>query len=500
MRHVRKTKRRLPWISGGIIAAAAVGAGLMWAPTMAPARGLAITPDVEPAEFSLAAGDVVTVAGGDTAAASLQLSEAIWKSAPIVALATEETLADASAAAAGLGLPLLVVPAEPEGVQADALAAELERLGTVAVARAGATLPTGIDVVDVRLAHLKKSDNAGATPHVLVADEQTRELAEALLRPVGGGADVVGDDPRGAADVVRAIAANPASALVVMGDAVADSDRWKLETLLTGVELPGGGQLAAPGKLYVALYGHPGSSVLGVLGEQGVEATIERARAHAAPYESLTDLTVVPSLEIIATIASAGPGPDGNYSAETEIATLRPLVEAAAENGMYVVLDLQPGRTDFLTQARLYEELLALPHVGLALDPEWRLKPDQVHLRQIGSVNIDEVNAVATWLADFTRERRLPQKVLILHSFRTDMIPEISRLDTSREELAIVMHVDGQGGQGAKQDTWRVLHTYAPNMPFWGWKNFYDEDSPAMLTPQQTIANVNPTPVFVSYQ
>ena len=40
---------------------------------------------------------------------------------------------------------------------------------------------------------------------------------------------------------------------------------------------------------------------------------------------------------------------------------------------MYVVLDLQPGRTDFLTQAKRYEPLLALPHVGLALDPEWRL-------------------------------------------------------------------------------------------------------------------------------
>ena len=34
------------------------------------------------------------------------------------------------------------------------------------------------------------------------------------------------------------------------------------------------------------------------------------------------------------------------------------------------------------------------PYVGLALDPEWRLAPDQVHLRQIGSVGIDEVNGV----------------------------------------------------------------------------------------------------------
>ena len=56
------------------------------------------------------------------------------------------------------------------------------------------------------------------------------------------------------------------------------------------------------------------------------------------------------------------------------------------------MLDLQPGRTDFLTQAKLYAELLKQPHVGLALDPEWRLKPDQVHLVQIGSVSAEEIN------------------------------------------------------------------------------------------------------------
>ena len=53
-------------------------------------------------------------------------------------------------------------------------------------------------------------------------------------------------------------------------------------------------------------------------------------------------------------------------------------VEAAAEHGVYVVLDLQPGRQDFLSQAQQYQELLELPNVGLALDPEWRLGPDQV--------------------------------------------------------------------------------------------------------------------------
>jgi hypothetical protein len=62
-----------------------------------------------------------------------------------------------------------------------------------------------------------------------------------------------------------------------------------------------------------------------------------------------------------------------------------------------------------------------------------------------------------------------------------------------------MVHADGQGGQGAKQDTWRVLHATGPEGLTWGWKNFYDEDSP-MLTPEETIAQVSPRPELVTYQ
>jgi hypothetical protein len=273
---------------------------------------------------------------------------------------------------------------------------------------------------------------------------------------------------------------------------------WRVATAATGVELPGGTQLVfADGKRYSALYGTPGSGALGVLGEQGIPETIERARRHAEALDAHTEDRVLPSLEIIASIASAGAGPDGDYSATRPVAELKPLVDAAGEAGLYVVLDLQPGRTDFLTQARLYEELLLLPHVGLALDPEWRLKPGQVHLRQIGSVGIDEVNEVVAYLADLTRENRLPQKLLILHQFRLSMIADRERLDTSRSELAVMIHVDGQGTQPAKNDTWNVLRRNAPDV-YWGWKNFYDEDVP-MLTPEQTM-RLEPLPHLISYQ
>jgi hypothetical protein len=107
---------------------------------------------------------------------------------------------------------------------------------------------------------------------------------------------------------------------------------------------------------------------------------------------------------------------------------------------------------------------------------------------------------VVTWLADLTRDRLLPQKLLVLHQFRTSMIQGRDRLDTSREEVAIAIHADGQGDQGSKQSTWTTLHQDLPAGPlFWGWKNFYDEDHP-MLTPDQTVAQVHPTPQLFSYQ
>lgn len=317
--------------------------------------------------------------------------------------------------------------------------------------------------------------------------------------------DAPGGDPRATTPGVQAIAAAAPDHTIALGAAFGPPDQLarRVAAASTGVLLGGGGQLVfpqvpgVPGKKYVALYGTPGSKALGVLGEQDVPATLARADGTAAPYRTLTTDVVVPAVEIIATIASAGPGDDGNYSQERSVEELRPLVEAAGAAGMAVVLDLQPGRTDFLTQAQRYADLLALPYVGLALDPEWRLAPDQVHLRQIGSVGIDEVNGVSAWLAAFTAERALPQKMFVLHQFAGRMIQDRARLDTSHDELAVVIHVDGQGSQPAKAGTWNALRTDAPPV-HWGWKNFYDEDVP-VLDPTQTY-QVQPVPDLVTYQ
>lgn len=311
---------------------------------------------------------------------------------------------------------------------------------------------------------------------------------------------VANPDPRTDPDVIAALAAEPAGQVVALGTAFGSPEtlRYRLDVAASGVELPGGGQILYPGRQMVALYGHPGTAALGVLGEQGVEGAIARAQQMAADYQALVDVPVVPAFEIITTVASGGAGPDGNYSFEAPIDLLRPWVDAAGQAGVYVVLDLQPGRTDFLTQAKRYEELLARPYVGLALDPEWRLQPNQRHLAQIGSVTAGEINTVVTWLADLTRAHKLPQKLLMLHQFQPQMISDRGTVDTSRDELAVLIHADGFGSPGDKFETWNLMHDSPPPNVWWGWKNFIDEDTPT-FTPGETMA-IEPRPLFVSYQ
>lgn len=253
-----------------------------------------------------------------------------------------------------------------------------------------------------------------------------------------------------------------------------------------------------PGRRLVALYGHPGSSVLGALGQQDLPASIARAQQLAAQYQPLSADPVVPTFEIITTVASSSAGPDGNYSNEVSAAELAPWVDAAGAAGMYVVLDLQPGRSDFLSQAQLYADLLARPYVGLALDPEWRLGPDQVPNEQIGGVDVAEVNSVITWLAQLTAQNALPQKLLVLHQFKLSMLRDEAGLDLTHPEVATLIHMDGQGPAGVKDETWAAVTGAAPPGVTFGWKNFLAIDEP-VLDPTQTMAHV-PTPVMISYQ
>jgi hypothetical protein len=317
------------------------------------------------------------------------------------------------------------------------------------------------------------------------------------------GANVVavqGGDPRRDPVATAELMRDPRPNLLAVGAEFGSPAKLKSRLAVAGkgTQLPGGGQIFFPGRRLVALYGHPGGAGLGVLGAQDVAASVVRAKQLAAAYAPMSKVPVVPAFEIIATVAQASAGSDGNFSNESSVASLLPWVQQASAAGLYVVLDLQPGTADVLEQAKRYVSLLQLPNVGLAIDPEWALGPGQQPLAQIGSIDSSRINAVGAWLEQLTASKHLPQKLFVIHQFRLTMIGHESALNTSYDDVAVLIHMDGQGAPANKFATWRsVVQTAPKGLPF-GWKNFYKEDHP-VLTPAQTMAQA-PTPLMISYQ
>ena len=457
-------------------------------------------------ETSVLAGAADMVAGN--------LAQQLFASAPVVIVARPDRPAELTAARWALRThaPLLLASAQAGGAAVSAmLRARIKALDPHVVLAAGmsgnvlaAALP-GIRVVTnpatlpatrtpPPLSRLALLVHPGDRDTVTLAAVTTARVAGARVIAVRGG------DPRADPAAIAALSQARPQRVLAIGAGFGPASRLASQVAVaqTGVQLPGGGQILFPGRLLVALYGHPDAPALGVLGQQDLSASIARARKVAAAYRALSRVPVVPALEIIATVAGARPGPDGDYSYRSSVASLRPWVRRATAAGMYVILDLQPGRASLLAQAKEYRSLLKLPDVGLALDSEWKLAPGQLPLHQIGSVSVSEVNSVASWLAGLTARYRLPQKLLVLHQFRLSMIRGEHELDTRHEDLAILIHMDGQGTPGDKLQTWQAVTAAAPAGVSFGWKNFYVKDHP-MMSPWQTMART-PRLSMISYQ
>lgn len=446
---------------------------------------------------------------GKPAEMALQASRAFFDKAPAaVVLGNDGQPEKAAQQARDLRVPLLVI-AEDEAAS-QGLGAELERLGVRTLISHGAlpeSLTAGRDTVDganpdADLPEITPAESAGGPGFAVVARSGAAGTEAALATARAAGASVhimAAADPRDVANQ-QFFHDHAATELYAIGDGFGHSDEFTAlaATAAESLQLPGGGQIVFPDRRMVALYGTPGTASLGLLGEQDVDDAIAMAKKYAAEYQPYSEEKVVPAFEIIATVASAAAGKDGKYSSYMPVDRLETWVKAAQDAGVYVVLDLQPGRNDFLTQAKHYEKLLLYPNVGLAYDPEWRLKPGQRHMVQIGSVDAAELNRVNDWLAELTREHRLPQKVVIVHQFKLNMIRHRNTLDTSHPELAVILQADGNGTPGMKMATWESLRRDLPKGIRMAWKNFIDEDKPT-FTPEQTL-EVNPKPWFVSYQ
>jgi hypothetical protein len=259
-------------------------------------------------------------------------------------------------------------------------------------------------------------------------------------------------------------------------------------------ELPLGGRTIFPKYRVVAFYGAPQSHALGALGIGSPDHAARRLAKQAAPYAKKRR-PVMLAFELLADVANHDPGNDGLYRTRQPPSVIQRYLDAARRAKALLILDIQPGHADFLTETRHLDRWLREPDVGLALDPEWHT-PGAVPGTRIGSVQADEVNAVARHVAAIVRKYQLPQKLFVVHQFTPNMIGGKARVQ-QRPGLAVTMNVDGFGDRPNKIAKYREF-THDGTRFHRGYKLFYVEDT-NLMTPKSVLA-LQPRPDFVVYE
>ncbi|HEY8291402.1 MAG TPA: hypothetical protein VIG44_02895, partial [Thermomicrobiales bacterium] len=95
----------------------------------------------------------------------------------------------------------------------------------------------------------------------------------------------------------------------------------------------------------VTFYGHPDNNRLGILGEFATPAAmIAKLKAQAAAYQTADpSRPAIPTIELIASVASDTPGDDGLYLNRTRLPLIEEYADIAAQNNCLLLLDIQLG-------------------------------------------------------------------------------------------------------------------------------------------------------------
>jgi hypothetical protein len=248
--------------------------------------------------------------------------------------------------------------------------------------------------------------------------------------------------------------------------------------------------------LLVTWYGNPWSERMGILGRLDGDALAAGLKKQAAAYAAVSSRPVIPAYELVAIVGQPQPGRDGRYRRrESRLVIDRMLSEARAA-GFKLILDVQTGHSSVLDELAYLAPYLQEPDVYLALDPEFSMGNGAVPGQRIGQMHADDVNDAIAVLECIQERYHLPPKVLMVHQFTMDMLPDKEKIWSS-SALDVVLVADGFGSPALKRHTYAmVLRQHA--LAFSGFKLFYIQDTD-LLQPSQVLA-LTPAPSVVIYQ
>jgi hypothetical protein len=251
----------------------------------------------------------------------------------------------------------------------------------------------------------------------------------------------------------------------------------------------------------VVYYGNPNSTRMGALGEFPRDEMLARLRRQADQWRQADPGTpVIPGLHLIAVVAQGAPGPSGHYRAQIRDTQVDSIYQMARSINGILFLDVQVGTDDIRNIMPRFYEFLKRPDVHFAVDPEFYMRGGVVPGRRIGTMYAADINWVMDQLTRIVRENNLPPKVLVIHRFTRNMVPDVQNVRL-RPEVQFVLHMDGWGAPWLKYDSYRDYVVAYPAQ-FTGWKNFYHNDTKKgdPLTTPRDLLQLWPEPLYIQYQ
>ncbi|MFW6097572.1 MAG: hypothetical protein ACOC9Z_05830 [Chloroflexota bacterium] len=250
----------------------------------------------------------------------------------------------------------------------------------------------------------------------------------------------------------------------------------------------------------VSFYGSAEGAGMGILNFRETPQLLAELRRRASEYQALLpEKDVLPTFHVIVTIADPWFGEDRNFNHRASLESIEQWLALAEEEGIGVVLDVQPGHAPIQEEFERIRPYLYHPHVHLALDSEYTMERTPEGLYEIpgdvlGSLYAEQINPIQAQLEEIALEIGV-KKVLILHQFEDEMLPDKENIE-NYEHVELVIDSDGFGGP----DKVRDYHQYAgePGFDFGGIKLYRNWDNP-LLAPQNVL-DLEPPAAVVIYQ
>jgi hypothetical protein len=301
--------------------------------------------------------------------------------------------------------------------------------------------------------------------------------------------------PVAAKSVSKVPLATPTSSAEAQTDMQDDTDT----VLLHRLSGPNGWiwRTSLPTNRLVIYYGNPGSAEMGPLGAYTDDELVARLQAQAQVYADLDPThPVVPAFDYVTPIVQPVPMSDDSWVYRMPDDSIRHYIDLANSNHMLFFFDMQIGHSPIQKEVGILWQYLQLPGVELALDPEFDMAPGAVPGVQFGRMPAKEINWVIDQLSNLVQTYHLPPKILIIHQFLQEMLPDWQKIKV-QPGVQVVTCVDGFGPPGEKIDDYRIFDNQQL-IQYPGMKLFYKLDKP-LMSPTDVLA-LNPSPLMVMYQ